>query len=117
MENEQYVLFIVINDMKIFRDVISKLRKIEVKGFTVLDTMGSTNLYGNLHNYAAFMSSISTEDSKRYNKTIYAVVPCEEEAVKVMDEVEKIFNKSSSKVGKGVMFTVPIYSSYGIVGC
>ncbi|MFP4697459.1 MAG: P-II family nitrogen regulator [Eubacteriales bacterium] len=110
----QFILFIIINDIKYFNRVKLKLKEIGVAGYTVIDTMGSTNLYNCGTRYSNYVSGVMNEN-RMYNKTIFLALPSEEEAVRIMDEVEEIIYYDYNKPGKGVMFTIPVYKSHGIV--
>jgi nitrogen regulatory protein PII len=114
MKSNQYILFIVINDIKSFKSVRTKLNQMEMKDYTVLDTMGATSLFDNGTRYSNLMTGMMHNDNKKYNKTIFLTLPSEENAEQLMDEIGEILHYDVTKPGKGIMFTVPIYKSVGI---
>ncbi|TCT14324.1 hypothetical protein EDC18_106122 [Natranaerovirga pectinivora] len=111
----QYILFIIINDTKSFKQAKEKLKNIGITSYTVIDTMGATSLFDKDDiRYASFMPGIVNQENKQFNKTIFIALENEEKTVKVMDEVEKVLYSDGNHRGKGIMFTVPIYKSLGI---
>ncbi|MCT4542269.1 MAG: hypothetical protein N4A63_01865 [Vallitalea sp.] len=106
-----YMLFIVINDIKKTKHIKKKLKELDISRYTVVDTFG-INAFNNKMS-SMMMGSISNVDLKKYSKTIFLAMPSEEATIKLMDEISKVL-ELDSKLGKGIMFTVPIYKSLGI---
>ena len=115
MKNCEYILFIVLNDIKKVKDIKKKFKELNILRYTVIDTIGSTAMeYCDMKFSSMMRGSMGNTDIKQYNKTIFVALPSEEEAVKVMDEIEAVMNLNVKKPGKGIMFTIPIYKSQGI---
>lgn len=110
----QYVLFLILNDIKRYKDVKKKLIELKYNRFTVIDTIGSTNTFNNMKFSNMFSSTMGETDDKKYNKTLLLVLETEEEVEKIMDEMESTINIDPSKPGKGIMFTIPIIKSSGV---
>lgn len=110
----KYILFIVVNDVKKTKQVKKKLTALDISRYTVIDTFGVSAVDCNMKMSSMIFGSISNVDYKKYNKTIFVALPSEEAALRVMDEVGKVLELDKSKLGKGIMFTVPIYRSHGV---
>lgn len=114
--SKQFVLFIVINNTKKYKSIKKKLADMGYSRFTVLDTVGSTQMdmckdmeYSNL-----LFKSLGENEGKRYNKTLLLVLENEEQVLAVMDEIEMILYAESKQPGSGIMFTIPIITSEGV---
>ena len=110
----QYVLFIVINNIKRFKAVRNKLISLDCNRFTAIDTYGSTELYTDMEFSRLMADTMGEQDSKKYNKTLMMVVESEEVCLKIMDEVQSVMNTEPNKPGGGIMFTIPIVKSHGV---
>lgn len=104
----QYMLFIVLSDIKKFKSIKKKLVELDYKKFTIVDTMGSMGLNSKMEFSRMLFSAIGGTDKKKYNKMIFLAVESDKEVVKLMDEIEIILNLHDNKLGKGIMFTIPI---------
>lgn len=111
---QQYVLISVINSTKAYKKVKKKLNEIGYGRFTVIDSIGSTELLGDIEVSNMFANSLSEMDDHKYNKTLILVLPNEEQVEYVMDELEIILHMDPKKPGKGIMFTFPIITSQGV---
>jgi len=111
---QQYVLISVINSIKAYKKCKKKLNHIGYGRFTVIDSIGSTELLGDMEFSAMLSKSLSDMDNQKYNKTLILVLPNEEEVEYVMDELEAILHMDPNKPGKGIMFTFPIIASQGV---
>lgn len=111
---QQYVLISVINSTKAYKNIKKKLREIGYDRFTVMDSIGSTELIENMKYSQMFANSLSETDNQKYNKTLFLVVPTEQEVIHVMDELEAVLNMDRKKPGKGIMFTFPLITSTGV---
>lgn len=109
-----YVLFVIINDAKRFKLVKNKLRELNYNRFTVLDSYGTTDVVDSLEFSSMLSSTMSGQNNKRYNKTLYLVVQTETEVKDIMDALESVQNLDCLKPGKGIMFTIPLYTSHGV---
>lgn len=110
----QHILFIVLNDLKRYKDIKKRLIALDYNRFTVVDTVGMTGCVDTLEYAKMFSYTVGEIDSKKYNKTIFLVLESDEEVIKVMDEISEIMNLNNDKPGKGIMFSVPILTSQGV---
>lgn len=111
---KSYVLFIIMNDAKRFRQVKKKFSELGYERYTVMDTYGTTDVLPGMEFSNILTGAMSGQSSKKYNKTIFMVLEDEEEVAKVMDAVEAVQNIDIMKPGKGIMFTIPIFKSEGV---
>lgn len=111
---QQFVLISVINSIKSYKKVKNRLREIGYNRFTAMDSMGATEYLVDMEFSSMMTKSLSDTDSKKYNKTVMLVLPSEEQANFVMDELEKILHMDPTKPGKGIMFTIPIITCQGV---
>jgi nitrogen regulatory protein PII len=111
---DQHILFIVLNDLKRYKDIKKKLIDLDYKRFTVIDTIGMTGSVDPMQYTKMFYSTLAEIDIKQYNKTIFLVLESDEEVIKVMDEISAILDLEANKPGKGIMFSVPILTSHGV---
>lgn len=111
---QQYVLVSVINSTKAFKKVKKRLNEIGYGRFTAIDSIGSTELLGDMEFSNMFSNSLSEMDNQKYNKTLVLVLPNEEQVEFVMDELEVILHMDPKKPGKGIMFTFPIITAQGV---
>lgn len=112
--NKGYVLFVIINDAKRFKLVKDKLREMDYNRFTVMDTYGTTDVVDSLEFSSMLSGTMSGQNNKKYNKTLYLVVQTEAEVKDIMDALEAVQNLDYLKPGKGIMFTIPLYTSHGV---
>ncbi|NLM12467.1 MAG: hypothetical protein GX209_01815 [Epulopiscium sp.] len=116
MKPKGYVLFVVLSNAKNLKTVLKCLKKINITGATIIDSIGSASLYSMDDIYipmiASSMKDLDTQ--KSYGKTLFSVVKDEETVLKAMDEIEDVLNLDIKNPGKGIMFSVPIYSMKGI---
>ena len=105
---------IILNDIKRYRKVKAKFKELGYNRYTVLDTYGATDILSSMEFSNMLTGTLSGQSNKRYNKTIFMVLPSEEELLYVMDEVENVQNLDVSKPGKGIMFSIPIIKSKGV---
>lgn len=104
-----YVLFIVLNEPEFLSDILFKIRQLGLRGATVIDSMGSTELEKDIYKMpviGGFMRSI--DGDTKYNKTIFSVVEREEQVERVMNSIEKILGGDMKKPNKGIMFVLPV---------
>lgn len=112
--NKGYVLFIILNDVKRYRRVKVKLKELGYNRYTVLDTYGTTDVLSSMEFSNMLQSTMSGQSNKTYNKTIFLVLKSEDEVNQVMDGLEKCQELDISRPGKGIMFTVPIFTYEGV---
>lgn len=117
MNNKEYILFIILNEVNKTREIVKRFKKIGIARYTLINTFGSKSIYSqeSFEPIIAGTKSSSIDHMRRtYNKTFFVVLKSEEEVFRVMDEVERILYTDQKKTGKGIMFSVPIISSMGI---
>ncbi|WP_058486235.1 hypothetical protein [Defluviitalea phaphyphila] len=117
MKPKGYVLFIVLRSAKYLKSVLKALKEINVTRATVLDSIGSASLYSLDDIYIPMVGGTmrSIDNIDTYGKTIFSLIKDEETVIKAMDAVEAILNMDIKKPGKGIMFSVPIYSIKGVI--
>lgn len=111
---KSYVLFVILNDVKRYRQVKRRFAELGYERYTVMDTYGTTDVLSSMAFSNMLTGTLSGQSNKKYNKTIYMVLENEEEVNKVMDAVEEVQNIDVMKPGKGIMFTIPIFKSEGV---
>lgn len=109
-----YVLFIILNDPKRYRQVKVKLKDMGYNRFTVLDTYGTTDVLTTMEFSNMLTGTLSGQSNRKYNKTLLLVVQTETEVKQIMDAVEMCQNIDVNRPGKGIMFTIPIYKQKGV---
>lgn len=109
-----YLLLMILNDVKRFKAVKNKLRELGYSRFTVIDTYGTTDILDSLEFSNMLSATLSGQSNKKYNKTLFLAIQSEAEVKSVMDSVEAVQSLDYKKPGKGIMFTIPIYTSQGI---
>jgi nitrogen regulatory protein PII len=103
------VLFIVLNETEFLSDVLFKMRQLDIRGATVIDSCGASSKEKGVYNLpviGGFMKSL--EGDVRENKTIFSVIEREEQVNRVMDHIEKLLGGDMKKPHKGVMFVLPV---------
>ncbi|NLL69509.1 MAG: hypothetical protein GX238_00080 [Epulopiscium sp.] len=110
-----YVLFIILNHVKDVKRVMSILKKYGAQA-TMMDTLGAASLYEKQEAYDTMIAGRrqSLGQGKKYNKTIFTVLSTEEAVVKIMDEVEEYLGITPDSLGRGFLFTIPMYTFRGI---
>lgn len=102
-------LFIILNDLNSYDEVLQTLVKLEVRGATILESEGMAKALLKSEGLnillKGLMSTDKTKDIGR-SKTIFTVVRSEkvDEVTKAIDE---ILSKSDAKI-KGFLFTLPV---------
>jgi nitrogen regulatory protein PII len=117
MKAKGYVLFVVLSNAKNLKAVLKCLKKINIKGATVVDSVGSASLYSSDDIFIPMIaSSMKNIDSSRtYGKTLFSVIKDEDTVIKAMDAIECTLNIDIQNPGKGIMFSIPIYAMKGII--
>lgn len=109
-----YILFVVINSGRRFKKVKKKLIEMGYNRFTVISTYGTTNVLETVDFGGILAGSLGGQEEHQGSKTLYLVVQTEDEVKEIMDALEEVQNMDVMKPGKGIMFTIPLYSSYGV---
>ncbi len=110
-----YVLFVVLNQPEHLGEIIRKLKVVGIHSATIIDSVGTAQLSKSMSREIPFIGSLmrNFDEIGDNNKTMFTVVDSKEQAVKIMDEIEKICGGDMSKPGTGIMFTIPIDMARG----
>ena len=105
-----YAMFAVIGDTKKVKKIVNILKKIGIKGATIIDTMGGGSYFNSyLLNRPVIGSALrAVNDTKIYNKTILSIVYCENHLNKAMDAIEETLGGNMKNAGTGIVFAVPV---------
>lgn len=117
MKPKGYVLFVILSNAKSLKPVLKCLNQMNITQFTVMDSVGSASLYSSDDVYVPMIgSSMKRIDSeKSFGKTLFSIIKDEDTVIKIMDVIEDILNIDIKQLGKGIMFTVPIYTGTDII--
>ncbi len=104
-----FALFIVLNEPEFLPQVLYKIKQLDIRGATVIDSMGASVINKDLYNIPLIGGLMKSMDGDiHYNKTIFSVIEREEQVQKVMFHIEKILGGDMKKPNKGIMFVVPV---------
>lgn len=105
-----YVLFIVLNKTEYLNLIIRKMKEIGISGATIIDTVGAGKLSKSIGKEIPFIGGLmkNLDGDIANNKTMFSVVDTKEQAVKIMDEIEKVCGGDMSKPNTGIMFLMPV---------
>ncbi|HYE82809.1 MAG TPA: hypothetical protein VEG39_11690 [Clostridia bacterium] len=105
-----YVLFVVLNQPEHLGEIVRKLKDVGIHSATIIDSVGTAQLRSSMGKEIPFIGSLmrSLDEVGDNNKTMFTVVDSKKQAIKIMDEIEKICGGDMSKPGTGIMFTIPI---------
>lgn len=109
-------LFIVLNKPNYLEDLLDEFIEIGVKGATILESqgMGFAMTHGGYGNEPFFGKIRSIIDNSRpYNKTIFAVIEDEETLERAVKATKKVLG-DIYEPGVGMMFTMPVNNVYGM---
>ncbi len=104
-----FALFIVLNEPEFLPQVLYKIKQLDIRGATVIDSMGASAISKDVYNIPLIGGLMKSMDGDiHYNKTIFSVIEREEQVQKVMHHIEKILGGDMKKPNKGIMFVVPV---------
>lgn len=105
-----YVLFVVINEVEHLSEVLFKLKQLDIRGATVIDSMGGRALEDHDVYHIPFVGSLmrSLHEDIRHNKTIFSVIEKEHQVELAMEQIAKILGGDMTKPDKGIMFVLPV---------
>lgn len=104
-----FALFIVLNEPEYLPQVLYKIKQLDIRGATVIDSMGASAISKDVYNIPLIGGLMKTMDGDiHYNKTIFSVIEREEQVQKVMHHIEKILGGDMKRPNKGIMFVVPV---------
>ena len=108
------VLFIVLNDLAYLDEILEEFVELKVRGATIIESQGmaSAILHSEGLNFLLQgMFKSGTADEQKYSKTIFTVIPDQEQLDKTVAAVRKIVERSKQPT-VGFMFTVPVSGIY-----
>lgn len=104
-----FALFIVLNEPEYLPQVLYKIKQLDIRGATVIDSMGASAISKDVYNIPLIGGLMKSMDGDiHYNKTIFSVIEREEQVQKVMEHIEKILGGDMKRPNKGIMFVVPV---------
>jgi len=104
-----FALFIVLNEPEYLPQVLYKIKQLDIRGATVIDSMGASAISKDVYNIPLIGGLMKSMDGDiHYNKTIFSVIEREEQVQKVMRNIEKILGGDMKRPNKGIMFVVPV---------
>lgn len=104
-----FALFIVLNEPEYLPQVLYKIKQLDIRGATVIDSMGASAISKDVYNIPLIGGLMKSMDGDiHYNKTIFSVIEREEQVQKVMHHIEKILGGDMKRPNKGIMFVVPV---------
>ena len=105
-----YLFVVTFNDEHKTSELIDKYKENDIRGATIIDTMGSGR-YKNMENYLnkPIVTGIKRllEHHLVHNRTLYMVI-CTKETLKSAIRVTEEVLGDLSQPGKGIMFAVPV---------
>lgn len=107
-------LFIVLNDLSFLDAILNRFIELKVRGATIVDSMGMARAIMNNEGMSFFASAPfqhSLDNDQKSSKTIFTVIPEEQDAKVIVEEVKKIVGDSKREV-IGFMFTMPVSGIY-----
>lgn len=104
-----FALFIVLNEPEFLPQVLYKIKQLDIRGATVIDSMGASAISKEVYNIPLIGGLMKSMDGDiHYNKTIFSVIEREEQVQKVMYHIEKLLGGDMKQPNKGIMFVVPV---------
>lgn len=116
MNKKMNALFIVLNKPDYLEELLEEFIEIGVKGATILESQGmgfamNHGGYGNEPFFGKIRSMI--DNSRPYNKTIFAVIEDEETLANAVKATKRVLG-DIYEPGIGMMFTMPVNNVYGM---
>ena len=104
-----YVLFVVLNQPEYLPDVLYKLKKLRIRGATVIDSMGATAITKDIYKVPVIGGFMKSMDGDTHsNKTVFSVIEREEQVREAMASIEEIIGGDMKQPNKGIMFALPV---------
>lgn len=110
------MLIIVLNKTEKLEDLMVEFNNCGIRGATIIDSMGMIKVLADEHSddIPLFGSlKMMLNENRPFNKTIFTVL-CEEKVPIAMDCVRRVIG-DLSKNGVGIMFTIPVNKTEGIL--
>ncbi len=108
------VLFIVLNDLTYLDEILEKFVDLKVRGATIIESQGMASAILQNEGMNMMMRGLfatRTSDEQKYSKTIFTVIPDQEQLDNTVSAVRKIIERSKKKT-VGFMFAVPVSGIY-----
>jgi nitrogen regulatory protein PII len=108
------VLFIVLNDLSELPLILDTFLKLKVRGATILDSEGMAKAvlqYEGLNYLLDGPFQNINQQNIGSSKTIFTVIPKDEQVPMVVEEIQKVLTTSKEEV-IGFMFTLPVSGIY-----
>lgn len=109
-------LVIVLNKTEVLEDLLMEFTNKGIKGATIIDSMGMIRVLADDHSddIPLFGSlKMMLNENRPFNKTIFTVLPDDKIPI-AMDCVKRVVGELN-KSGVGIMFTVPVNLTEGIL--
>lgn len=104
-----YVLFIVLNEPEYLSEVLYTMKRIGIRGATVVESMGASAISKDIYDIPLIGGLMKSLDGDtHFNKTIFSVIEREEQVECAMKHIEKIIGGDMKKANKGIMFVLPV---------
>ncbi|PLX69280.1 MAG: hypothetical protein C0602_07665 [Denitrovibrio sp.] len=104
------LVFLVLNSVELLEEVIEYMVEMDVRGGTVLDSVGMGRILAyDIPIFAGFREMIV--GSRATNRTLMTTIP-DKIFDDFMDGLDKIVN--FNEPGTGVAFTLDVYKAYGV---
>lgn len=102
-------LFIILNDLNSYDEVLQTLVELEVRGATILESEGMAKALLKSEGLNILLKGLMSTDKTKdigTSKTIFTVVRSEK-VDEVANAIDEILSKSNAKI-KGFLFTLPV---------
>lgn len=108
------MLIIVLNKIQELDDLLLELSNNDIRGGTIIDSMGMARALADEHSEIPLFGSLKTilNENRPFNRTIFMVLD-EEKIPIAMDCVRKVVGNINSE-NTGIMFTVPVNRIEGL---
>lgn len=104
-----YVLFIVLNEPEYLSEVLYTMKRIGIRGATVIDSMGASAISKDIYDIPVVGGLMKSLDGDtQFNKTIFSVIEREEQVECAMKHIEKVLGGDMKQANKGIMFVLPV---------
>lgn len=103
-------LFIVLNDLTYLDEILEEFVELKVRGATIIESQGMASAILHSEGLNFLMQGLfkgSTADEQKYSKTIFTVIPDQEQLDRTVKAVRKIVERSKKQT-VGFMFSVPV---------
>ena len=107
-----HLLIAIINNPEQVTDILDEFYKRDIKGATVMDSMGMAHI---MASYVPFFARFAEfGDNPTHNKTIFAVIHSKEDLKNAVDAIERVVG-DLDRSDTGIVITLPIDYCKGLV--